>query len=84
MDPHVRLLDGLSVRRSCKIKRIIVIIIQIGSFTFSYITIIRDFVIGENICLFFSARFNGWLWSQNKLKVDAKLPAAREEKNWYS
>ena len=25
--------------------------------------------------------FNSWLWSQNK---NAKLPAAREEQNWYS
>ena len=31
-----------------------------------------------------SARFNSWLWSQNKRKVDAELPAAREEQNWYS
>ena len=29
-------------------------------------------------------RFNSWLWSQNKRKVDAELTAAREGQNWYS
>ena len=32
-----------------------------------------------------SARFNSWLWSQNKRKVDVELQATREETiNWYS
>ena len=31
-----------------------------------------------------SARFNRWLWNQNKHKIDAELPAAREEQNWSS
>ena len=31
-----------------------------------------------------SARFNSWLCSQNKRKVDAELSAAREEQNWFS
>ena len=30
------------------------------------------------------ARFNSWLWSHNKHKVDASFQAARVEQNWYS
>ena len=30
-----------------------------------------------------SVRFNRWLWSQNKHKFDAELPAAREKQNWF-
>ena len=30
------------------------------------------------------AKFNSWLWSQNKRKVDVDFQAAREEQNWYS
>ena len=30
------------------------------------------------------ARFNSWLWSQNKRKVEAYFQAASEEQNWYS
>ena len=28
--------------------------------------------------------FNSWLLNQNNRKIDAELPAAREEQNWYS
>ena len=30
------------------------------------------------------ARFNSWLWNQNKCKVDANFKAAREVQNWHS
>ena len=43
---------------------------------------IREFVEVENIhedCL-----IDSWLWTQNKCKVDAELPATREEQNWHS
>ena len=45
----------------------------------------RENVIVENIGTSGSpARFNSWLGSQDKRKVDADFQAAREEKNWYS
>ena len=43
-----------------------------------------SFRAGREYTLCLSANLNGLLWCHNKRKVDAELPAAREEQNWYS